>query len=223
MPSMKMDMGGAACCLAAFCTLVASGFKERLHCVLCIAENSVSPDANKPDDIITMLSGKTVEIANTDAEGRLVLADGVWYAKNKLNANTIIDVATLTGAQAFASGKIHASILCNHENAEVECVRAGKKSGDLVHPLPYAPDLHFSDLKSPFADMKNSNLGSMDGPPSSIAGLFIASHIDFASDVDWLHIDMANVACVSEHATAYGPPLICTLLSKYLDVEVAKY
>uniref|UniRef100_A0A915DG36 Cytosol aminopeptidase domain-containing protein n=1 Tax=Ditylenchus dipsaci TaxID=166011 RepID=A0A915DG36_9BILA len=179
MPTMKIDMGGAAACFAAFLALVKAGFQENLHCLLCIAENSISPVANKPDDIITLLSGKTVEITNTDAEGRLVLADGVFYAKTKLKADTIIDMATLTGAQSWATGKVHAAILTNNEETEVECIKAGKKSGDLVHALPYAPDLHFNDLKSTIADMKNSNFGDKEGPPSAIAGLFIGKQIDF--------------------------------------------
>uniref|UniRef100_A0A1I7SM94 CYTOSOL_AP domain-containing protein n=2 Tax=Bursaphelenchus xylophilus TaxID=6326 RepID=A0A1I7SM94_BURXY len=220
MPSMKCDMGGAAAVFAAFCTLVQSGFKQNLHCLLCIAENSVSPKANRPDDIITMLSGKSVEIANTDAEGRLVLADGVFYAMSVLKASTIIDVATLTGAQAYVSGRIHAAVLCNKEETERLVVKSGRKSGDLVHPLPYAPDLHFSDLKSQVADMKNSNLGSMEGPPSAIAGLFIASHIDFTEDVNWIHLDIAAPAFKNDRATAFGPPLICSVLSEHLDVPL---
>ncbi|KAI6173472.1 CYTOSOL-AP domain-containing protein [Aphelenchoides besseyi] len=223
MPSMKIDMAGAAGLLAAFCTLVKSDFKQNLHCLLCIAENNISPDANRPDDVIKMLSGKTVEINNTDAEGRLVLSDGVWYAKNELKCQTIIDMATLTGAQSYASGKYHASILCNSEAIEQSAVHAGKKSGDLVHPLIYAPELHFaSNLKSAVADMKNTNLGSMDGPPSAIAGLFIGSHIDFSSDVEWIHIDMASPASTNDRATGYGPSLVCAMLAKHTDVDVAK-
>ncbi|CAD5229480.1 unnamed protein product [Bursaphelenchus okinawaensis] len=222
MPSMKCDMGGAAAVFAAFCTLAQSGFKQNLHCLLCIAENSVSPKANRPDDVITMLSGKSVEISNTDAEGRLVLADGVFYAKNVLKADTIIDMATLTGAQAYVSGRIHAAVLCNKEDTEQKVVKAGKRSGDLVHPLPYAPDLHFSDLKSQIADMKNSNLGSMEGPPSAIAGLFIASQINFSEDVDWIHVDIAAPAFKNDRATAFGPPLICSVLSEFVDIPLLK-
>uniref|UniRef100_A0A7E4VIZ0 CYTOSOL_AP domain-containing protein n=1 Tax=Panagrellus redivivus TaxID=6233 RepID=A0A7E4VIZ0_PANRE len=222
MPGMKQDMAGAAALLGAFCTLVRSGFKENLSVLLCIAENNISPVANKPDDIITMLSGKTVEINNTDAEGRLVLADGVYYAKTKLNANVIIDMATLTGAQMYATGKLHAGVLTNSDEWELKATRAGRASGDLVHPFVFAPDLHFGDLKSPLADMKNSNLGSTIGPPSSIAGLFIASHIDFAKGLDWLHFDIAYPAQHGERGTAYGVPLICRLLGEYTDVGVTK-
>ncbi|TKR81266.1 hypothetical protein L596_015167 [Steinernema carpocapsae] len=222
MPNMKRDMGGAAGVLAAFCTLVKSGFKENLHCLLCIAENNISPVANKPDDVITMLSGKTVEINNTDAEGRLVLADGVCYAKNVLKANTIIDMATLTGAQAYATGKLHGAILTNSDKWEQKAIIAGRASGDLVHPLPYAPDLHMGDLKSPVADMKNSNLGKMDGPPSSIAGLFISAHIDHSNEVDWIHFDIAAPAECGDRGTGYGPALLSKLLGLHTDVPLLK-
>ncbi|KAI6221406.1 CYTOSOL-AP domain-containing protein [Aphelenchoides fujianensis] len=223
MPSMKVDMGGAAALLGAFCTLVKSGFQQELHCLLCIAENSVSPDANRPDDIITLLSGKTVEVNNTDAEGRLVLADGVFYAKNVLKCGTIVDMATLTMAQQYATGKYHAAVMANKDALELEAIKAGKKSGDLVHPLPYAPELHFeSNLKSAVADMKNAQLGAMDGPPSCIAALFIGAHIDFAQDVDWLHVDILSPAFTSDRASGFGVPIVCSLLSKHLDVPVAK-
>jgi probable aminopeptidase NPEPL1 len=222
MPGMKMDMGGAAALLGSFCTLVKAGFKQNLHCLLCIAENNISPVANKPDDIITMLSGKTVEISNTDAEGRLVLADGVYYAKTKLNANVIIDMATLTGAQAYATGKLHAGVLSNCEKWEDKSIKAGRISGDLVHPFVFAPDLHFSDLDSKVADMKNSNLGSQNGPPSSNAGLFIAAQIDFAKGLSWLHFDIASPAVVNERATGYGVALVSRLLGEYTDVGIAK-
>ncbi|CAJ0586098.1 unnamed protein product, partial [Mesorhabditis spiculigera] len=220
MPNMKRDMGGAAGMLHAFATLVRAGFKQELHVLLCIAENNVSPIANKPDDIIRMLSGKTVEINNTDAEGRLVLADGVFYAKERLNAGTIIDMATLTGAQSYVTGKLHAALLTNLETSEHEVEAAGKRSGDMVKSMLFAPDLHFGDLKSPVADMRNSNLGKMQGPPSAIAGLFIGSHIDFGEGLNWIHLDIAAPAEVDDRATGYGPSLLSVLLGKETTVPL---
>ncbi|GCC37134.1 hypothetical protein chiPu_0015635 [Chiloscyllium punctatum] len=99
MPGMKRDCGGAAAILGAFKAAVKQGFKDNLHAVFCLAENAVGPKATRPDDIHQMYSGKTVEINNTDAEGRLVLADGVAYASKDLGADIILDMATLTGAQ----------------------------------------------------------------------------------------------------------------------------
>jgi len=170
-----------------------------------------------------MLSGKFVEVNNTDAEGRLVLADGMYYAKEVLKARTIIDMATLTGAQRYASGAWHAAILSNNDESELEVIKAGKKSGDLVHPLPYTPELHFEDFKSKVADMKNAGpRDGSSGPPTATAGLFVFSHVDFAKDVNWIHVDIAAPAFVQERATAFGTPLVCSLLAKHTDVEVAK-
>ncbi|KAG8447226.1 hypothetical protein GDO86_014621 [Hymenochirus boettgeri] len=159
MPGMKRDCGGAAAVLGAFKAAVKQGFKDNLHAVFCLAENSVGPNATRPDDIHLLYSGKTVEINNTDAEGRLVLADGVSYACKDLRADIILDMATLTGAQSIATGKYHAAILTNSEDWETACVKAGRKCGDLVHPLVYCPELHFSEFSSAIADMKNSVAG----------------------------------------------------------------
>uniref|UniRef100_A0A670I0K2 Syntaxin-16 n=1 Tax=Podarcis muralis TaxID=64176 RepID=A0A670I0K2_PODMU len=159
MPGMKRDCGGAAAILGAFKATVKQGFKDNLHAVFCLAENSVGPNATRPDDIHVLYSGKTVEINNTDAEGRLVLADGVAYACKDLCADIILDMATLTGAQGIATGKYHAAVLTNNEEWERACVKAGRNCGDLVHPLVYCPELHFSEFTSAVADMKNSVAG----------------------------------------------------------------
>jgi probable aminopeptidase NPEPL1 len=104
-----------------------------------------------------LYSGKTVEINNTDAEGRLVLGDGVAYAKKDLKADIIVDIATLTGAQVGATGKYHAAVLTNSEKWERACVEVGKNCGDLCYPVIFAPELHFADYyKSELADMTNS-------------------------------------------------------------------
>ena len=105
-----MDCGGAAAMLAAFrAAVLAGGLRRPLHCVLCLAENAIGPGAFRNDDILHIYSGKTVEINNTDAEGRLVLADGVAYACKHLSPGLIVDMATLTGAQLVATGKRHAA------------------------------------------------------------------------------------------------------------------
>ncbi|GMT31848.1 hypothetical protein PFISCL1PPCAC_23145, partial [Pristionchus fissidentatus] len=161
MLGMKRDMAGSAALLGAFVSLVKAKFTEKLHVCLCIAENNISPAANKPDDVITLLSGRTVEITNTDAEGRIVLADGVYYAKSVLKAKHIINMATLTGSQAYMTGKTHAAIMCSKEESEGKMVTAGLNSGDLVHPMIYAPDMHAIDLYSPVADMNNANWGDV--------------------------------------------------------------
>jgi len=134
---MKADCGGAAAMLGAFEAACAVGTGARaVHLLLCLAENAIGPRALRNDDIIKCLSGLTCEINNTDAEGRLVLADGVAYASAvppKLPGpppQLIIDMATLTGAQMIATGKRHAAIVANHEEIEAAAVAAGRRSGD---------------------------------------------------------------------------------------------
>ena len=156
MPGMKRDCGGAAGILGAFYTAAKLGFKQNLHAIFCLAENAVSDRATRPDDIHTLYSGRTVEINNTDAEGRLVVSDGVVYAKKDLKANIILDMCTLTGAQGISTGKYHAAHLTNSEEWEKFCFEAGRASGDLSFPLVYCPELHFSEFSSAVADMKNS-------------------------------------------------------------------
>ncbi|XP_030389160.1 probable aminopeptidase NPEPL1 isoform X1 [Gopherus evgoodei] len=213
MPGMKRDCGGAAAVLGAFKATVKQGFKDNLHAVFCLAENSVGPNATRPDDIHVLYSGKTVEINNTDAEGRLVLADGVAYACKDLGADIILDMATLTGAQGIATGKYHAAVLTNNEDWEKACVIAGRNCGDLVHPLVYCPELHFSEFTSAVADMKNS-VADRDNTPSSCAGLFIASHIGFDWSGVWVHIDIAAPVHAGERATGYGVALLLSLFGR---------
>ncbi|XP_075702888.1 putative aminopeptidase NPEPL1 [Rhinoderma darwinii] len=213
MPGMKRDCGGAAAVLGAFKAAVKQGFKDNLHALFCLAENSVGPNATRPDDIHLLYSGKTVEINNTDAEGRLVLADGVSYACKDLNADIILDMATLTGAQGIATGKYHAAVLTNSEEWEMACVKAGRKCGDLVHPLVYCPELHFNEFSSAVADMKNS-VADRENAQSSCAGLFIASHIGFDWPGVWVHVDIASPVHAGERATGFGVALLLSLFGR---------
>lgn len=213
MPGMKRDCGGAAAVLGAFKAAVKQGFKDNLHALFCLAENSVGPNATRPDDIHLLYSGKTVEINNTDAEGRLVLADGVSYALKDLNADIILDMATLTGAQGIATGKYHAAVLTNSEEWEMACVKAGRKCGDLVHPLVYCPELHFNEFSSAVADMKNS-VADRENAQSSCAGLFIASHIGFDWPGVWVHVDIASPVHAGERATGFGVALLLSLFGR---------
>lgn len=210
MVNMKRDCGGAAAVLGAFVAAVKLGFRDNLHAVLCLAENAVGPKAVRPDDILTLYSGRTVEVNNTDAEGRLVLGDGVAYAHRDLKANIILDMATLTGAQGTATGKYHAALITNNEDWESACLKAGQASGDLVHPLPYCPELHFSEFTSSVADMKNSVADRSNAQPSC-AALFVAAHLGFEFPGTWVHIDMAYPVHCGERATGYGVALLLAL------------
>ena len=215
MPGMKRDCGGAAAILSAFKAAVKRGFKQNLHCVLCLAENSVGPTATRPDDIHILYSNRSVEINNTDAEGRLVLGDGVAYASKDLKADIILDMATLTGAQGVSTGKYHGAVLTNNELWESASVYAGRMSGDLTHPLVYCPELHFAEFNSAVADMKNS-VADRSNAQSSCAGLFIGSHLQGAFNFPgvWVHVDMAYPVHSGERATGYGVALLLVLFGK---------
>ncbi|RHY34962.1 hypothetical protein DYB32_000533 [Aphanomyces invadans] len=215
MVGMKHDMGGAAGLLGAFEASVLSGrFTSRpLHVVLCLAENAVGPLATRPDDIHTLYSGKTVEINNTDAEGRLVLGDGVAYAVKHLNPYVILDMATLTGAQGIATGKRYAAVVSNDGDLEDRTVAAGKASGDFVHPMPYAPEFFRDEFKSKFADMKNS-VKDRANAQVSCAGQFIANHLgDYETTGKWVHVDMAYPVTEGDIATGFGVGLVQSLLA----------
>lgn len=213
MPGMKDDCGGAAAVLGAFYVAVKSGFQDNLYGILCMAENSVSERATRPDDVHTMYSGKTVEINNTDAEGRLVLADGVAYAKKDLKCDIILDICTLTGAQGIATGKYHASHLANYADWEDAVGEAGRSSGDLSFPAVYCPEFQFPEFDSVLADMKNSVAGRSNAQPSC-AGLFIQAHLGFDWPGVWIHVDMAAPAVIGERGTGYGVCLLNTLFGK---------
>ncbi|KAI4468808.1 leucine aminopeptidase-related [Holotrichia oblita] len=222
MPGMKRDCGGAAAILGAFYAAVKGNFTQNLHAVFCLAENAVGPKATRPDDIHTLYSGRTVEINNTDAEGRLVLADGVAYAHKDLKADIILDMATLTGAQGVATGKYHAAVLTNNGDWEELTMKAGQISGDLVFPIPYCPELHFSEFASAVADMKNS-VADRSNAQSSCAGLFIASHLGFDYSGVWIHVDMATPVHAGERATGYGVALLTTLFGTYCRQPLLNY
>ncbi|KAL1493754.1 hypothetical protein ABEB36_009448 [Hypothenemus hampei] len=221
MPGMKRDCGGAAGILGAFYAAVQSGFTENLHAVFCLAENSVGPNATRPDDIHTLYSGRTVEINNTDAEGRLVLSDGVAYANKDLKANVILDMATLTGAQGIATGKYHGAFLTNNGDWESTIQEAGLTSGDLVFPLPFCPELHFPEFNSVVADMKNS-VSDRNNAQASCAGLFIASHLGFDYPGTWIHVDMAYPVHSGERATGYGVSLLTTLFGSFSNQSLLR-
>ncbi|MEZ4319820.1 MAG: leucyl aminopeptidase family protein [Myxococcota bacterium] len=210
MPGMKTDMGGAAAVLAAFEAAVALEANVRLTAILCIAENAVGPDAVRPDDVIRLYSGKTVEINNTDAEGRLVLGDGVAWAVKHREPELLVDLATLTGAQGVATGKIHAAIVTNDEDLEVAAIEAGKRSGDLVHPLPYAPELFRAEFASTIADMKNS-VKDRANAQSSCAAQFVANHLGDWNG-PWLHVDLASPSRSGPRGTGFGVGLLLTML-----------
>lgn len=206
MVGMKMDMGGAAAVLGAFCALIKGGAPCTVSAVICLAENAIGPAAYKPDDVVRMHSGLDVEINNTDAEGRLLLGDGVSYAARNLKADVVIDIATLTGAQGVATGRLHGGLVADDGEVEATMLEAGRKTGDLVHALPFAPEFFRSEFKSQIADLKNS-VANRANAQSSCAAEFVHWHMD-GTDAKWAHVDMAYPAMAAGRATGYGVALL---------------
>lgn len=212
MCGMKGDMGGAAGTFGGFFAAIQMNPTQKIHLILCLAENAIGPGAFRNDDILSMYSGKTVEVNNCDAEGRLVLGDGVAHATKHFDGlNLVLDMATLTGAQLIATGKKHAGVLANTVELERKAVDAGLRSGDLCFPLLYAPELLKSEFKSQVADMKNSVKDRMNAQ-TSCAGHFIEDHLAADYEGGWLHVDMAGPAEKEERGTGYGVGLILSLL-----------
>ena len=214
MVGMKADMGGAAAVIGAFYKLVSIGSKKRVVACVGLAENAIGPAALKPDDILHMHSGKTVEVNNTDAEGRLVLADCMSYITRKYKPELIMDAATLTGAQLIATGMLHGAIVSNNEKVEKLASKVAKDSGDLVSPLPFAPEFFQDEFQSNVADMRNSVKNRMNAQ-SSCAAQFIYSHIDDI-EPNWMHLDLAGPATtVSGLGTGYGVDLLSRIVDSY--------
>ncbi len=212
MPGMKGDMGGAAAVLGAFQAAALGGVTYAITAILCLAENSVGPDATRPDDVLHMYSGKTVEVNNTDAEGRLVLADGVAWACRHRSPNLVVDVATLTGAALMTGGKVHACVYTNSERCEYAAVAAGRRSGEVVHPLLFAPELHRQQFRSPVADMKKSVKDRMNAQ-CSCAAWFVGAHLP-EDPPAWVHVDIAGPSWdANDRGTGFGVGLLIELAS----------
>jgi len=196
MDKMKDDMSGGAAVLCAMAAISRLGAPVRCIGVIPLTENMPGGSAIKPGDVLTSAEGKTVEVLNTDAEGRLILGDAVWYAR-QLGATHLVDVATLTGACVVALGK-YASGLFGRPDAWRDRVRqASERAGDRTWPMPLFDD-YFDLFKSEIADFANTG-GRAGG---AITGaLFIKQ---FAADLPWVHIDIAGTAW-AEDAKPYQP------------------
>jgi probable aminopeptidase NPEPL1 len=210
MPGMKCDMGGAAAVIGAFGAAVRSGVDYAITAVLCLAENSIGSRATRPDDVLHMKSGKTVEVNNTDAEGRLVLADGVAWVCEVHSPDVLIDLATLTGAALVATGKAHAALYCSDADLEALAVVRGRSVGEPCHPLIYAPELFRKEFRSSVADMRNS-VKDRGNAQASCAGQFIGNHLPEDAP-PWLHMDIAGTAWDAEtRGTGYGVALLLAI------------
>lgn len=185
MVSMKCDMAGAATVLGAIKTAAELGLKVNVTVLLPLTENCIDAKSYKLGDVYTSYSGQTVEITNTDAEGRLVLADAIAYAVKNLQPSAIVDVATLTGACVVALGDDISGLFCNDDELAQDLLDASEKTDELIWRLPVHND-YFESFKSEIADMVNS-VGREAGAIK--AALFLQA---FAGDVPWAHIDIAG-------------------------------
>jgi leucyl aminopeptidase len=187
MLNMKDDMSGAACVLGIMKIISKLGANVEVHGIIAACENMPSGNSYKPGDIVTAKNGKTIEVDNTDAEGRLTLADALCYAC-ELNVDEVIDIATLTGACMVALGSIASGIMGNNDDFVKDIIKAGEYSGERYWQLPMFQEYR-DNMNSDVADMKNT--GTRNGGASA-AGMFLKEFV--TDDVKWAHLDVAGTA-----------------------------
>lgn len=207
MVSMKYDMCGAAAVFGVLDAIIELDLAINVVCIIAAAENMINGHASRPGDIVTSMSGKTIEIINTDAEGRLVLCDALTYVE-RYKPKTVIDIATLTGGVVIALGDHAAGLYSNDDDFAETLLTAGQQSGDRAWHMPLWND-YSKQLISPMADLLNST-----GPKASsvMGACFLA---EFAKAYTWAHLDIVGVAYdIGECKGATGKPV--ALLTEYL-------
>ena len=199
MEAMKSDMSGAAAVCAAAIAIAQLKLPVAIEAWAPLAENMVSDTATRPSDVITIYGGKTVEVLNPDAEGRLVLADALVKAQESKDLDGIIDVATLTGAQVVALGTRTSAVMTNNPDFSAKFVEITKRTGEAFWPMPLPVELRAS-LDSPVADLANigERMGGM-----LVAGLFLKDFV--ADELPWLHLDIAGPSYNEGAAHGYTP------------------
>jgi leucyl aminopeptidase len=185
MINMKRDMTGAAVVLAVMAALADVGCAIRVTGLLCIAENSIGGAAMRPGDVLRHYGGRTTEVVNTDAEGRLVLADGLAWATDKLDPDVLVDVATLTGGIKVALGLETGGLFASDDGLAAALVRAGRDAGEPLWRMPLA-DEYAEKLSSKVADAINAPLMAQ----AITAALFLRP---FTAGLPWAHLDLASV------------------------------
>jgi leucyl aminopeptidase len=216
MEDMKGDMAGGAAVVEGLGALAELGVPLKALAVVGATENMPGGGAFRPGDILTAMNGKTIEITNTDAEGRLVLADALHYAR-ELGATHLLDFATLTGAMELAMGDLYAGVFGNDEDWRNQVVAAGEASGDHAWPWPMHRRYR-GYIESAFADMKNSSVRKQASPA------YAASFLEqFAGEGPWAHVDMAGTGfftwprsdyLAQKGGTGYGVRLIVELATR---------
>lgn len=202
---MQTDKAGGAAVVGAVQALAAQRAPVHVVAVVPLSINMISGDASLPGDVVRAGDGSTIEIGSTDAEGRLILADGLWYAREHLNARVLVDIATLTGAKTTALGTQYAALFTRDPRLERTLRAAGQLTGERVWPMPL--EGYEGITRSRIADQINT------GSPGAQAGAIFLEH--FAGDTPWAHVDMAGDALVAsaqgihpEGATGYGVRLL---------------
>jgi leucyl aminopeptidase len=218
MEAMKWDMGGAGAVAGALKALALRKAKANVVGICGLVENMPSGSAQRPGDVVTTMSGQTVEVINTDAEGRLVLADAVTYVQRNYKPSTIVDLATLTGAILISLGHEWAGLFSNNDELAGELIKVGEDSGDKLWRMPLAEPFDRL-IDSPIADMKN--VGPREGG-SITAAQFIQRFVE--NGVKWAHVDMAGKAwsdkasaTYDKGATGFGVRLLDEYVSNVLE------
>jgi leucyl aminopeptidase len=213
MVAMKTDMSGAGAVLATMLACAELQIRRPVIGLLPIAENSFGASSYRPSDVVTVYGGRTVEILNTDAEGRMVLADALAYAARTLDPDVIVDVATLTGAATLGLGKRHAALYATEDGLADALTEAGKASGEQVWRMPLVEDYR-PVLDSPIADLRHvaGKGAATSGGGSITAALFLR---EFTGENRWVHLDIAGTGRserdeyeVSRGATGFGARLL---------------
>ena len=217
MEDMKGDMGGAACVVGLMHALAARKAKVNAVGAIGLVENMPDGNAQRPGDIVTSMSGQTIEIINTDAEGRLVLADVLWYVAKKFKPKFMVDLATLTGAIMVALGTEYAGLFSNNDELAGRLTEAGLATGERVWRMPLGPE-YDKQIDSQFADMKNT--GGRNGG-SITAAQFIQRFVD---DTPWAHLDIAGTGMGSSTGdlnqswgSGFGVRLLDRLVADYYE------
>jgi leucyl aminopeptidase len=220
MEDMKWDMGGSAAVAGLMHALAGRKAKVNAIGILGLVENMPDGNAQRPGDVVTSMSGQTIEVINTDAEGRLVLADALWYCQDRFKPRFMVDLATLTGAIIVALGNDYAGMYANDETLADNLMAASKATGDLLWrmPLPAAYDKH---IESAVADLKNVGNGRAGG--SITAALFLQK---FTNGVPWAHLDIAGTAwkkpstvpTIPDGAVGFGVRLLNQMVADKYEV-----
>jgi leucyl aminopeptidase len=219
MEDMKGDMGGAACVVGLMHALAARKAKLNVVGAIGLVENMPDGNAQRPGDIVTSMSGQTIEIINTDAEGRLVLADVLWYVAKKFKPKFMVDLATLTGAIMVALGTEYAGMFSNNDELAERLSKVGLETGERVWRMPLGPE-YDKQIDSQFADMKNT--GTRNGG-SITAAQFLQRFVD---DTPWAHLDIAGTAMGAPKTeinqswgSGYGVRLLERLVAEYYETK----